>query len=214
MSTAEAASERRKGAKGEHTRQSILKHALALSSRVGLGGLTIGHLAEELALSKSGLFAHFRSKEALQIQVLQYAAEQFVERVVRPALAAPRGEARVRAIFERWAEWGMRTPLPGGCVFVAAASELDDQPGPVRDQLVRSQRDWLDVLATAFRMGIEKGDFRKDADPEQFAHDLYAIMLGFHHAHRLLRDPAAGTRARRAFESLIGSARAPKEVRR
>lgn len=212
MSTVETDARQPRPTKGEHTRQSILKHALALSSQVGLGGLTIGRLADALGLSKSGLFAHFRSKEALQVQVLQYAAEQFVERVVRPALAAPRGEPRLRAIFERWADWGMRAPLPGGCVFVAAASELDDQPGPVRDQLVRSQRDWLEVIATAFRMGVEKGEFRKDADPEQFAHDLYAIMLGFHHAHRLLRDPAAEARARRAFESLIQSARVPKEA--
>ncbi|HET7747338.1 MAG TPA: TetR/AcrR family transcriptional regulator [Vicinamibacteria bacterium] len=203
-----------RGSKGEHTRQSILKHALALSSQVGLGGLTIGHLAEQLGLSKSGLFAHFRSKEALQIQVLQYAAEQFVQRVVRPALTAPRGEPRVRAIFERWSEWGMHRPLPGGCVFVAAASELDDQPGPVRDQLVRTQREWLDFLATASRMGVEKGEFRAEADADQFAHDLYGIMLAFHHAHRLLGDPAADTRARRAFEALISSARAPKEVPR
>jgi AcrR family transcriptional regulator len=195
--------------KGETTRQAILERATGLASKVGLAGLSIGELAAELDLSKSGLFAHFHSKEALQIQVLEHGAAVFVEHVVRPALAAGRGEPRMRALFERWLDWSRSSPLPGGCLFVQAATELDDRPGLVRDRLVGFQRQWLDVIATSFRKGIEAGAFLLDADPEQFAHDMYGVMLGYHHASRLLRDAKAELRARRAFESLLAAARLP-----
>src|SRR5262245_19281129 len=115
--------------KGDLTRQAIVEHAARLSSRVGLDGLSIGALAEELQLSKSGLFAHVRSKEALQLQVLEFGIERFVDTVVKPALRAPRGEKRVRAVFERWIDWPKASGL-AGCMFVALAAELDDQPGP------------------------------------------------------------------------------------
>lgn len=189
--------------KGADTRHAVLEHAVALASRVGLGGLTIGTLADELNLSKSGLFGHFRSKEALQIQVLDHAAAHFVEAVVRPALAQPRGEPRVRSLFHRWLDWARSSPMPGGCLFVAAATELDDKDGPVRDRLQQLQREWLGVIATSFSKGIEEGHFPEAADPEQFAHDLYGVMLAYHHAHRLLRDPKAEARARHAFQKLL-----------
>src|SRR5262249_45071669 len=140
--------------KGEATRQAILGQAAQVASRVGLEGVTIGRLADELELSKSGLFAHFQSKEALQIQTLRFAAELFVERVIRPALRAPRGEPRLRALFERWLDWARAASLEGGCLFVAAASELDDREGPVRDELVRQQRDWLELIANVARTGV------------------------------------------------------------
>jgi AcrR family transcriptional regulator len=174
-----------------------------LASQVGLDGLTIGRLADDLDLSKSGLFAHFQSKEALQVQVLRHAADRFVEAVLRPALKAPRGESRVRQLFERWLDWPRVVPQPGGCVFVAAATELDDKPGPARDLLVELQRDWLEVIANAVRTAIGTGDFHGGVDPEQFAQDLYGIMLASHHATRLLRDPKAVTRARAAFEAIV-----------
>jgi AcrR family transcriptional regulator len=203
--------------KGDATRQTILERAAGLASQVGLEGLTIGRLAEELELSKSGLFAHFRSKDALQVETLRFAADLFVDRVVRPALRAPRGEPRVRALFERWYEWARTTPLPGGCIFVAAATELDDREGPARDELVRQQRDWLELIANVARTAIREGHFRGDADPDQFAFELYGIMLASHHATRLLRDPAAERRMRRAFESLLVNFRAlpsaPKKSR-
>ncbi len=189
--------------KGAVTRHAVLERAVALASRVGLGGLTIGTLAEDLELSKSGLFGHFRSKEALQIQVLEHAAARFVEAVVRPALAQPRGEPRLRNLFERWLDWARSSPMLGGCLFVAAATELDDQPGPVRDRLEQLQREWLGVIATSFRKGIDEGHFPVDADADQFAHDLYGVMLAYHHAHRLLRDPKAEARARHAFQALL-----------
>jgi AcrR family transcriptional regulator len=193
--------------KGELTRQSVLEHATRLASQVGLEGLTIGKLAEDLDLSKSGLFAHFKSKEALQIQVIEYARERFVESVLRPALKAERGEPRVRALFERWLDWSRASSRATGCIFVALAVELDDRPGPARERLVQSQKDWLDFLANALRLGVEAGHFREDADPEQFAHELYGIMLAHHHAARLLNDPQARERAYRSFESLLAAAR-------
>ncbi len=196
--------------KGEVTRQAILQRAVQLASHVGLEGLTIGTLAEDLELSKSGLFAHFQSKESLQTETLAYAATSFIDLVVRPALTAPRGIPRVRAIFESWLDWPNRDPLQGGCFFVAAATELDDRPGPLRDRLVGMQKDWLDLLANTVRTAINEKHFHEKVDPEQFAHDLYGIMLAYHHAARLLADPAAETRARRAFDRLLNSAIAPR----
>jgi AcrR family transcriptional regulator len=194
--------------KGQLTRQAVLDEAARVASRVGLGGLTIGSLATSTQLSKSGLFAHFQSKESLQLQLLDHARARFVDLVIRPALAAPRGEPRVRELFRRWLGWDADA-LPGGCLFIAASAELGDQPGPVRDQLAQSQRDWMETIAQVFRTGIGEGHFRPDADPEQFAYDLHGVMLAFHHASRLLGDPEAAARATRAFEALLASARRP-----
>jgi AcrR family transcriptional regulator len=187
---------------------------MALASRHGLGGLTIGQLASELDLSKSGLFAHFQSKEALQIQTIAFAAERFLDRVVRPGLKAPRGEPRLRALLARWLDWERDRAAEGGCLFVAAAPELDDQDGPVRDELVRQQRDWLELLSSVTRAAVTEGHFRADLDTEQLAYDLHGAILGYHHAERLLRDPRAGERVRRSFTHLLGAARngAPSPV--
>ena len=201
-------------AKGEETRRAILDHALQVATTEGLEGLTIGRLAQDLRLSKSGLFAHFRGKEELLMQVLETARTRFIEQVVKPGLAAPRGEARVRALFECWLAWERSSALPGGCPFIAAAVELDDRPGPTRDFLAQSQRDWLDILANAARTGVREDQFRPDFDPEQFAHDLHGAMLSYHHLSRLLRDPNAEMRVRRAFEALLAQARLPASGRR
>ena len=189
--------------KGERTKTAILDHATGLASQVGLTGLTIGVLADDLELSKSGLFAHFQSKEALQIDVLNHAARRFSDLVVRPALREPRGAPRLRALFERWLNWENDIALPGGCIFVAATTELDDRPGLVRDRLVELQRDWINTLRISFRKGIEAGLFHADADAEQFAQDMYGIMLALHFHRRLMRDRDADTRARRAFDALL-----------
>ena len=135
--------------KGEQTREAILTHALGLATRIGFEGLTIGRLADDLGMSKSGLFAHFRSKEALQLEILRMAGARMVEAVVKPAFAAPRGEPRVRELFERWLDWEQSPSLPGGCPFMSASFELDDRPGPVRDFVVQNLRDWMDTLAGA-----------------------------------------------------------------
>jgi len=189
--------------KGEQTREAILTHALGLATRIGFEGLTIGRLAEDLEMSKSGLFAHFRSKEALQLEILRLAGARMIETVVKPALTAPRGEPRVRALFERWLAWEQSPSLPGGCPFMAASFELDDRPGPVRDFVVQNLRDWMDTLAGAARIAIQEGHFRADLDCDQFAHDCQGIGLAFVHASRLMRDPKARARAQNAFESLL-----------
>jgi AcrR family transcriptional regulator len=147
----------------------------------------------------------FGSKEQLQLQVLAHARETFTAQVIRPALSAPRGEKRLRTLFEAWLVIG-RESAPG-CLFVSAATEFDDQPGAVRDQLVRDHRDLMESLALMFRTGISEGEFREDADPEQFAHDLHGVMLQYFHAVRLIRDPAAETRTRRSFDTLLDNAR-------
>jgi AcrR family transcriptional regulator len=193
-------------AKGEQTRRAILARAFEIAKTSGLSGLSIGRLAEETGLSKSGLFAHFGSKEALCVAVVEEAAQQFVEFVMAPALQKPRGEPRIRALFERWVDWGQQ---PGGCFFVAAVAELDDQPGPARDALVQSCRDWLDALATAARITVAEGQFRADVDPDQFAFELYSTMLGFHTYHQFLRAPASLARARDALERMLTAAREP-----
>jgi AcrR family transcriptional regulator len=192
--------------KGEATREAILDEATRVASRVGLQGLTIGTLATQAQLSKSGLFAHFHSKQSLQLQVVEHAAALFVDAVVRPALKAPRGEPRVRELFERWLGW-CGAALPAGCVFVVASTEFDDEPGPVRERVVRAQRDWLETIATVFRTGVSEGHFHADADADQFANDLYGVILAYHHAKRLLRDPQAERHARRALDRLLDAAR-------
>lgn len=192
--------------KGEETKQAIVDQALDLVSTVGLEKLTIGALANATGMSKSGLFAHFKSKEQLQLQVLQEARERYIEAVVRPAMKQPRGEARLRAILMRtltdWAE-----SLPGGCPFHAVAAELDDQPGPARDFLAAIQQEQRKMFERSVRMAIETGDFRDDLDVELFVFQLSAISGAYHHFGRLLGDPNAGQVARRAFESLLAQAR-------
>ena len=195
--------------KGEQTRLTVLMEAADVASRQGLTALTIGDLATRTRLSKSGLFAHFQSKEALQLAVLAYARDKFTDEVIRPATRAPRGESRVRALFEHWLEVSQHSNAE--CLFVSASAEFDDQPGPVRDQLVRDHRDCGESVAQMFRTGIAEGDFRPDADAEQFAHELHGIMLGFFHAHRLLGDPRAEERTRRAFETVLAAYRVPEK---
>jgi AcrR family transcriptional regulator len=190
--------------KGAETREVVLDTASRLARTVGLGGLTIGSLAASADLSKSGLYAHFRSKESLQIQILEHTRARFVAEVMAPSLSTPRGEPRVRALFENWMTWDDKE---GGCLFVAASSELDDQPGPVRDELVRYQQDWLDSLAEVFRTGLAEGHFRPDADPEQFAFEVDGIMLSHHMFSRLFRDDRSASRAHHAFEALLDMAR-------
>jgi AcrR family transcriptional regulator len=191
--------------KGEETKRAIVDQALELVSTVGLDKLTIGALANATGMSKSGLFAHFNSKEQLQLQVLEEARQRFVDVVVRPALKQPRGEARLRAIFERtlkqWEE-----ALPGGCIFHAVAAELDDQPGPARDYLVEIQKEQRAMLERATRMAIETGELRDDLDIDQFVFELVSISGAYHHFGRLLGDPEAQKYARRAFESLLARA--------
>lgn len=194
-------------AKGEETRRRILERAALLASRSGLEGLSIGELAADLGLSKSGLFAHFGAKEDLQVAVLQAASERYEAVVLKPALKVPRGEARVRALFERWLDWTSDPGSPGGCLFLAAATELDDREGKARDFLVGGQRQLLELIVKTARGAIESGEFRKDLDCEGFAFELFGLVLAFNHQRRLLRDRKAEARVRASFERLVAAAR-------
>ena len=193
--------------KGTITRSRIVETALRAASVDGIEGITLGKVAADVGMSKSGLFAHFDSKEALQVDVLNAAAEKFAQVVVAPALAAPRGEPRLRALFEHWLQWEQHESLPGGCVFMHAAAELDDRPGPARDALVVQQQRWLEMLARSVRLTIEAGHFRSDVDPDLFAFQLFGVVLSYYHWARLLRDPLAKSRATGAFEVLVAGAR-------
>jgi AcrR family transcriptional regulator len=192
--------------KGESTKTAVLEEATELASLVGLGGLTIGTLAAATKLSKSGLYAHFASKESLQVEVLQHARDRFTDVVVRPTLATRRGEPRLREFFDRWLTW-QSTAFGGGCVFIDAASEFDDQEGAVRDELVRAERDKLESVVLIVGTAVSEGHFREDVDAEQFAYELEGILFAHHHARRLMRDGMAESRARRAFERLLDSCR-------
>lgn len=193
--------------KGVETKSAILDQALAMASTIGLEGLSIGELAKAVGLSKSGLFAHFSSKENLQYQVLEAARDRFVEIVVAPSLRKPRGEPRLRALLDNMFVWENAKFMPGGCIFISAAVELDDQPGPLRDFLVSAQKDWINTLSTSARIAIEEGHFRPDVDPEQFAFEFHAAILVSNYARRLMHDPQAETRARVMMESLIDRCR-------
>ncbi|MBO3095178.1 TetR/AcrR family transcriptional regulator [Cellulomonas dongxiuzhuiae] len=193
--------------KGRRTRAAVLARGVELACRVGLGGLTIGGLADEVGMSKSGMYAHFGSKQALQLAVLDAAAEEFASRVVRPALRAPRGEARVRALADLWIRCGVERQ-PGGCLFVKASTELDEQDGPVRDRLREQHHELARSIARMVAGGVTDGRLRPDTDTAQFATDLHGVMLAMYHGHRLLGDPAAEQRARTAIERLLAAARA------
>ncbi len=195
--------------KGEHTRALILNEAVALASRVGLEGLSIGSLAGRLAMSKSGLFAHFGSKEDLQVRTLKRAQALFLEQVVSPALKQPQGLPRLRALFSSWLAWlESNEDLPGGCLMLAASAEYDDRPGAVRDLLVSGQRELRGAIAKAIRLAIDEGHLHPRTDPWQLTFELFGIVLGTHHDLRLLGDPRAFERAGDALERLIEAHRA------
>lgn len=191
-------------ARGEATKRAILEHAIGLARVVGLKALTIGTLAGVTGLSKSGLFAHFGSKEALQVEVVQAEAQNFLAQIVMPALREPRGEPRIRAMFEGFLLWAQRE---GGCFFTMASAELDDDPVPARHTLAQAQRDWIDTLATAAQIAVAEGHFRADLDPRRFAFHLESLMLGYHHFLRLLNDADTTELSRSAFESLLAASR-------
>jgi AcrR family transcriptional regulator len=195
-------------AKGLQTRERILDTAFRLAARDGLEGLSLAGLAGEIGMSKSGLFAHFGSKEELQLEMLRTASERFVAQVMQPSFKQPRGLPRMKALFENWRRWATDPSLPGGCIFVAAAAELDDREGPVRAYLVDRQRELLQAVARTARLAVEVGHFRRDLDVDQFAFEFLGIYLAFHEAHRLLRDPRSGERARRAYARLVEDAAA------
>lgn len=199
--------------KGAETRDRILARAEVIASRDGLDALTIGVLAGELAMSKSGLFAHFLSKEGLQLAVLRRVVDRFNAHVLHPGLRAKPGEARLRSLLDHWVAWGGARRARGGDILTAAAFELDDRPGLARDFLVRSQRQWLRTVATAVQIAIEMRHFRDGVDVDQFVTDAHGIVLARHVARRLLDDAKAETRAQAALDELLARARRPARRR-
>lgn len=193
--------------KGEKTRAAVLDRAVAAASCKGLHGLSIGSLAAQAGLSKSGLFAHFGSKEALQQAVLEEAVSAFVNAVVAPALQVPGGVGRIRACFENWLIWSSASRYPGGCPLMGATFELDSQPGPLRDYVAAQQRRWLDSLARMVRSAIAAGELAAETDPDLLAFEINGIGLSHSFSCRLLEDPNCTCHARRAFESLIQHAK-------
>ena len=192
--------------KAGSTHQRILGHGLEIASERGLAGVSLGGLAERAGMSKSGLFAHFRSKEELQVELLD-AAEGSLRREVAPAMEEPEGLPRLRALVGRWLGWASRSGLPGGCPLYGAAFELDDaEDGPVRDHLVESKGGWSMMLEGLVKEAVALGHLRGDADVRQFVWQLDGIYLAHHVSQRLARDPEADARALAAFEALVASA--------
>jgi AcrR family transcriptional regulator len=191
-----------KPSKGEQTRAAILDQAVELASRVGLEGLTIGSLAEATGMSKSGLFAHFGSREDLQLATLEHVKASFGEQVLAPVLRMDRGLPRLRALFQSWLDW-KTAPGPGGCVLQSAAHEYDDRPGRIRDSVVDGQRQALAMIERAARLAIQEGHLRSETDPAQIAFEMYGQVLVCHNHRRLLGDREARKRALLAFDALM-----------
>jgi len=191
--------------KGEQTRSLILDEALSLASQVGLEGLTIGALASRLELSKSGLFAHFGSKEGLQLLTLKRAQALFQDQVFPTASTQAPGLPRLRALFSNWLASIEQSddPTAGACLILSASAEYDDRPGAVRDALVAGQRELRGAIAKAIRLAVDEGHLAPATDPWQLSFELFGIALAAHHDRRLLQDTRAVARAKDAFERLI-----------
>ena len=188
--------------KGQQTRAAILDSALSLASQMGLEGLSIGALAEVAHMSKSGVFAHFGSREELQIAVIREYHRRFEEEVFFPAMREPRGVPRLRALFERWLR-RVSVEVDSGCIYISGAVEFDDRPGPVRDALVSMVRAWHDAMERAIRIAIEDGQLKDGTDPQQMLFEMHGLILALHHDARLMRTPGAPQRARVAFERVV-----------
>ena len=199
--------------KGEQTRVAILDEALKIASRLGLEGLTIGSLADATSMSKSGLFAHFGSREDLQLAVLEHAAQLYGEKVFVPVLKIERGLPRLRALFERWLDWTIESGLPGGCIMISTAIEYDDRPGPIRDAAIANQHRGNAITQKAVRLAIEEGHLSPDTDPEQISFEMLGIVLASHNHRRLLGDKEARKRALTAFDELISRHAVPARMR-
>ena len=193
--------------KGERTRQSILERAVDLASLEGLERLTIGRLAEDLGMSKSGLFAHFGSKEDLQLAVIETAADRYIREIFTPALGAPRGYPRLMAICDSWLSYVRRGVFPGGCFFAAASFEFDGRPGAIRDTVRKLMDDWFGALEKAIRMAQDEGHLDRKVNPSDLAFELNALFFGANFAFYLRDDPEAIARADRAVKARLQSLR-------
>ena len=191
--------------KGERTRESILRVAVNLASLEGLEGLTIGRLADELDMSKSGLFAHFGSKEELQLATVEMARQIFVEHVIKPALENPEGMPQLWALCTSWLGHVEARIFAGGCFFTAASFEFDSRPGPVRDAIVAAMKRWLRTLSRAVEEGKRAGHVKASVDSERFAFEIYSLAIGGHWGSQLFNDALALDKMR---STILGRLRA------
>ena len=188
--------------KGLQTKQAIVDAALGLAAQIGLEGLSIGALAEVTQMSKSGVFAHFGSREELQISVIREYYARFADEVFSPAMDEPRGLPRVRALFANWMK-RVAVELQSGCIFISGAVAFDDQPGPVRDALASSVKTWLAAVYRAVVQAKEEGHLYSDANEEQMAFEIHGLILALHYEARFLKNPGSVERANQGFENIL-----------
>lgn len=189
--------------KGEETKSMILDKAVQVASVQGLQGLTIGTLADELGMSKSGLFAKFASKENLQIEVLRVGSELFRRNVVYPALKTKPGLARLKTAFQMWLTWAHTDSLPGGCLFLSSSSEFDDRPGVVRDHLKKTQISWQKTLKQFVQDAKDTLELDSSINVDKMVQEIWGLILSFHFYNRLLEDKNAEKKAKQSFNELI-----------
>ena len=188
--------------KGQQTKAVIVDAALGLASQIGLEGLSIGALAEITGMSKSGVFAHFGSREELQISVVREYHTRFEREIFYPSLESPRGLERLQALFDRWMV-RTSTEIDSGCIYISGAVEFDDRSGPVRDALVASVNSWQDALRRAVELAQKEGQLQKNVDPQQIAFEIHGLILALHYEARFLRREGAMQRAREGFARLL-----------
>ena len=179
-----------------------------MASEIGLEGVSIGSLAEATGLSKSGLFAHFKSKEALQLDVLQEATARFVAVVMQPALEAPRGEPRVRVLFDRYLHMISGDEHRRGCLFQKLSTEYAGREGPIRDRVIQLLKDWNDAVMRSVKGAIDEGHFRADLDASAFTYEVLGIAMVYQQSWNLLRNPKSRAQAQGMFDALLSRSRA------
>jgi AcrR family transcriptional regulator len=197
-----AGTESRAMLKGQQTKAAIVEAAMGLATHLGLEGLSIGVVAEVTQMSKSGVFAHFGSREELQISVVREYFNQFEQEVFYPALAAKRGLPRLRVLFDKWMRL-VAGEVQAGCIFISGAVEFDDRPGPVRDALVGSVKTWLAAVNRAVLQAKEMGDFPADSDENQIAFELHGLILALHYEARFLKNPGSIERTNKGFDHIL-----------
>jgi AcrR family transcriptional regulator len=188
--------------KGQQTKLVIIDAALGLAAEIGLEGLSIGVLAEVTRMSKSGVFAHFGSREELQISVIREYFHRFEQEIFYPALKAPRGLPRLQALFANWMK-RVTVELQSGCIFISGASDFDDRTGPVRDALASSVKTWLSAVLRAVVQAKEEGHLSSDADERQIVFEIHSLILGVHYEARFLKTPGSIERANKGFDHIL-----------
>ncbi|WP_027995441.1 TetR/AcrR family transcriptional regulator [Simplicispira psychrophila] len=188
--------------KGQQTKAAIIDAALGLATHIGLEGLSIGVLADVTGMSKSGVFAHFGSREELQISVIHEYHARFEQEVFYPALAAERGLARLCALFANWMQRSS-VEIDSGCIYISGAVEFDERTGPVRDALAQSVMVWHSALRRSIVQAKERGELRADVDPDQMLFEIHGLILALHYAARFLKNPGSLEHATTGFSNIL-----------